>query len=221
MALSDLPMTRLLAACPFLLVLTFAPAATAGFMWGYENPANSTLLTPGSAAGLTLPNAPRADGPSDGRITATAVQQWSVAPATSPDRVSQGAYTFDLKLTDYASGASGVLNFKGMLDGSIWKEGADLTNTFTGPKSGTLDLGGNTYTVTLDEFTPPNGFGENGAGRLTADVAVQAAGQPDPADAETTAQTPEPGTAVLGVVGLLTGAAMRRLRAWNREKKPS
>src|SRR5215218_1161172 len=177
MALSDLPMTRLLAACLFVLALTIAPAASAGFMWGYENPTNNSLLTPGSAAGLTFPNTSQTDGPADGRITATAVQQWSVAPASAPDRVDRGAYTFDLKLTDYASGASGVLNFKGMLDGSIWKEGADLTNTFTGSKSGTLDLGDNSYTVTLDGFTAPTGFGESGAGAITADVTVRAAGE--------------------------------------------
>src|SRR5215212_977840 len=127
MALSDLLMNRLLAACSLLSILLFAPTVAAGLMWGYENPANSALLTPGSAAGLTFPNTPQAGGPADGRITATAVQQWSVAPATSPDRVDNGAYTFGLKLTDHASGASGVLTFKGMLDGSIWKTGADLT----------------------------------------------------------------------------------------------
>ena len=210
-------MNRLLAASSFLLVLTFTPAASAGFMWGYESPTNSTLLTPGSAAGLTFPNMPRTDGPADGRITATSLQQWSVAPPTAPDRVDQGAYTFDLRLTDYASGASGVLNFKGMLDGSIWKEGSDLTNTFTGPTSGTLDLGGNTYTVTLDGFTAPTGFGEGGAGRITADVAVQAAGESGtPAVGPTAAQTPEPATAVLGLFGLLAGAVGKRFRAGSR-----
>ena len=74
-----------------------------------------------------------------------------------------------------------------------------------------LDLGGNVYTVTLDGFTPPTAFGPGGAGRITAGVAVESAVQVAAPEVEpATAQTPEPATAVLGLFGLLAGAAAGR-----------
>jgi hypothetical protein len=206
-------MRRLVFVFPLVFALSFASTAAAGMLWGYENPSNTTALTPGSAAGLTFPNTTRGDGPANGRISATAVQEWSVAPAASPDRVTAEAYTFDLKLTDYTSGRSGVLAFKGVMDGTIWKTGTSLTNTFTGPTSASVNLGGSAYTVTLDGFTAPTGFGEAGAGAITADVSVRAMREPETELAA--AHTPEPATGVLGAlaVGVL---GLARLSATGR-----
>ena len=214
-------MSRTIRSAAVLTVLASAAWAQAGPLWGYRSPSNSSVLSPGAAAGLTFPNTPWADGPAGGRITATPVESWSVAPAGSPDRVTGAAYTFDLELKDYASGLSGVLNFGGTLDGSIWKTGADLSNAFTGPTTGTLGLGPNVYTVTLDTFDPPTGFGDGGAGRITADVSIHAADGATEAEPGAPAQTPEPSGALLGALAVAVGTGWRQLWGWVTTRRPA
>jgi len=211
---------------PFLLlVLTVLPAAAAGGpIWGYQNPANTAVLSDGEAAGLTFPNTAWTDAPASGHITAALVQSWSGAPAAKPDRVNGEFYRFGLEVKDYASGATGTAEFGGVLAGDLWKDGTSLTNTFAGPTAQTLELGMNRYTVALDAFEPPTGFGEERAGRITADVAIsplEGAAPPDPApgDVETTgAQTPEPATVVLAGMAVLGGAVAARFR--RRSQQP-
>ena len=213
-------MTRLLT--PLMIALVAVQAAQAGPLWGYRSPSNTNVLTPGSDAGLTFPNTSWTDSDGDGSIVVTPVQQWSVALATDPDRVEAGEYTIGLEVIDYASGMSGMVDFAGKLDGTIWKEGATLTNTFTGATSKSLDLGDYRYTVALDGFESPNGFGEDGQGTISADVTITALGDDPPPPVPTTppvdedpdppaAQTPEPATAVMGAIGL-GAVAFARLR---------
>ena len=129
-------------------------------------------------------------------------------------------------MIDYNSGMSGILDFAGTVDGTIWKDGATVTNTFTGATTKSVDLGDHRYTLALDAFEGPKGFGEEGAGKITADVTILALGDdpvPPPVDnpeppvdepEPPTAQTPEPATAVLGAIGL-GAAAFARLRRRN------
>ncbi len=216
-------MTRLLT--PLVIALAAGSAAQAGPMWGYRSPSNTNVLTPGSDAGLTFPNTSWTDTDGGGSIVVTPVQQWSVALATDPDKAG-GDYAFGLEVIDYASGMSGVVDFAGTLDGTIWKDGAALTNTFTSETAKSLDLGDYRYTVALDAFENPTGFGEEGAGKITADVTITALGDEPPPPVPTTppvdetpdppaAQTPEPATAVMGVIGLgaVAFARLRRRRA--------
>lgn len=208
-------MTPTLQIGSLFVILGTAAAAPAGPLWGYRSPTNDFVLSPGAAAGLTFPNSEWADGPADGRITATTVESWSIAPTTSPDLVTRADYTFDLEIKDYASGMSGVLNFQGVMDGSIWKTGSTLSNEVAGAPTRELPLGDKVYAVTLSSFDGPTGFGDEGAGRITADVTILSAvaepveGQPD----APTAQTPEPATAVLAGLAALGGLAWRRRRS--------
>ena len=212
-------MTRLLT--PLIIALAVGPTVQAGPLWGYRSPSNTNILTPGSDAGLTFPNTSWTDADGGAAIVITPVQQWSVALATDPDRVEAGEYTFGVELIDYASGASGVLDFAGTLDGQIWKEGATLTNTFSGATAKSVDLGDYRYTVSLSGFETPTGFGEEGEGAITADVTIAEIGDDPPPPAPTeppvddpdppTAQTPEPASLVMGAIGL-GAAAFARLR---------
>lgn len=207
-----------------LIAVTLLPlAARAEPIWGYRSPTNTSVQTPGEAAGLSFPNTPWADAPAAGPITAIPVVSWSAAPIASPDRVDGEFYTFDLEVKDHASGLSGTLEFAGVLTGALWKDGVSLTNTFVGPTALDLDLGASRYTVALDAFEAPTGFGEGKAGRITADVTVTALGDPalpaegetDPAAAPpepTAAQTPEPGSVVLIGMALVAGAGWARVR---------
>src|SRR5215210_1587545 len=141
-----------------LLILTVLPAAALGGpFWGYQNPANTTVLSEGEAAGLSLPNTAWADGPESGHVAAALVQSWSGAPAAKPDRVHGEFYRFGLEVKDYASGATGTAEFGGVLTGDLWKDGTSLTNTFAGPTAQSLELGLNRYTVALDAFEAPTG----------------------------------------------------------------
>jgi hypothetical protein len=206
----------------FAAFILSVSAVQAGPMWGYRSPSNTVVQTPGEAAGLTFPNTPWLDVTGDTPITVTPVQSWSIATALSPDRVDGEFYSFGLEIKDLASGQTGTLEFDGLLTGSLWKDGTSLTNTFAGVTTQAMDLGLHRYTVELDAFEPPAGFGEAKAGRITADVVITPLGDaspPAPDDGEsspTAVQTPEPTTLVLGVIAIGLGATSMRSRRPDR-----
>jgi hypothetical protein len=205
------------------LLLWPTSSARAEPIWGYRSPGNESIKSPGSDAGLTFPNTGFTTASGDQSVVATAVVAWSVAGADAPDAVAQAQYSFALELLDEASGQTGTVSFAGSLDGTIWKDGANLTNSFTGATNQSLDLGDYRYAVALDLFEAPIGFGEAAAGKITADVTITALDDPpapvppvveDPEGP--TAQTPEPATVVLGGLGLGLVTLGRRARAWAR-----
>ncbi|HEY7424649.1 MAG TPA: PEP-CTERM sorting domain-containing protein [Gemmataceae bacterium] len=125
-------------------------------------------------------------------------------------------YSLRLTLHDSASGASGSLTFGGNLSGfiNLPDEGAPapITNTFLGPTTQTLTLGGNLYTVTMGSFVPPDnptgptgGEGPWAYGSISASIAVQPAAN----------STPEPSSLVLACLGLPSLGLAR----WFRRRK--
>ena len=215
-----------------LVGLLAVPAARAEPIWSYRAPSNESIKSDGSAAGLTFPNMGFTTWVGDQKVLATSVVAWSLARAESPDAVDRLPYTFELELLDDASGQTGSVSFSGVVDGTIWKEGANLTNTFTGATSHALDLGDYRYTVALDAFAGPLGFGDTKAGSITADVMVAALGEPtDPPPAvdpptppvdpspdpdPATVQTPEPGTISLAGIGVAVFGVWRVRRGRGR-----
>ncbi|HEY7313651.1 MAG TPA: PEP-CTERM sorting domain-containing protein, partial [Gemmataceae bacterium] len=112
-------------------------------------------------------------------------------------------YSLSLALHDTASGASGALTFRGNLSGLIGPDDSvNLTNTFLGPKTQTLTLGGNLYTVTIGPFVSPTWIGDQGEGSLSASIAVQSAAK----------ATPEPSSLMLACLGLPSLGLARWLR---------
>jgi hypothetical protein len=101
----------------------------------------------------------------------------------------------NLTLTDAASGAQGLVTFAGVLNGTVSTAGATITNTYTGETKKKLTLGGHTYAVAFDSFTPPT-LTANGA--FSADVTVTDAQPPPPPSTN----TPEPSACVLAGLGL-------------------
>jgi hypothetical protein len=199
-------------------------SARAEPIWSYRAPSNESIKSDGAAAGLTFPNTGYTTWAGDRKVLATSVVAWSLANADSPDAVGRLPYTFAVELLDDASGQAGSVSFGGVLDGAIWKTGASLTNTFTGPTSRTLDLGDHRYTVAVDAFESPLGFGTTKAGSITADVTVTTLGDPadpppapraDPQDPEGV-HTPEPGTIALLGIGVATAGIWRGRRAGAR-----
>jgi hypothetical protein len=137
-----------------------------------------------------------AAGSSD--IVATDLQTVSSADDDHPDRFTAQSYQLKLTLTDLASHAAGSLTFAGVFDGTISKLTSDISNTFTGPTTQTLTLGGNTYTVTIGAYTPPAPPNADNLGAIGAHAEVSV--RP--------AQSPEPSTLVLAGLALAAVAGL-------------
>jgi hypothetical protein len=192
------------------LVLVGVPvAARADFIpWSYRNPTNETVFTPDAGAGLSFPNGDFVARGGPGRIMVSPIVSWSSAPADSPDAIRNEPYSFAFEIRDDASGAVKALSFAGILDGSIWQTGSNLTNRFVGPTTQSFDLGANRYAVTLTGFDSPDGYGVGASGALLGSVTVQALPTGEPPTA-----TPEPGTLALAAIGLpLAGLARAVVR---------
>jgi hypothetical protein len=203
------PTARSVVVAVCLVLVGGLAAARADFMfipWSYGNPTNGTVITPGADGGLSLPNRDFIASGGDSRIQASPLVAWSSAPADAPDTVVDGAYTFGLEIRDEVSGAVATLEFAGVLNGTIWQTGSDLTNVFTGPTTRSVDLGANRYNVSLSGFVAPTGYGVDEAGGFSGSVSVRPRTGSGPTDPPTA--TPEPGTLVMAALGLpLAGLA--------------
>jgi hypothetical protein len=178
--------------------------------WSFRAPSNETFFPAGTTGGITFPNTAFQTGGPD--IAAARVATWSIARADSPDQASGIHYHFDLEVRDDLSGQAATLTFQGVLSGSYWRTGSNLTNEFTGATLQTAELGGNLYTVALTGFDAPTGYGDEFAGRFVAGVRVgdpvqDGGGGP----IGTPTATPEPATLLLAALGLpVVGLVTRR-----------
>jgi PEP-CTERM motif len=155
-------------------------------------------------------NTVAAAGNSD--IVATNLNVFSTASPSNPDQlISNGAYSLTLTLTDSASGQAGTLTFTGKLTGTFSASNSDLTNVFTSASTQTLDLGGNTYKVTIGPFSPPGPpLASSTPGSIAAHVEVTS----DSGGGVGVQDVPEPSTMLLAGLGGLSflGAAWRKRR---------
>jgi hypothetical protein len=185
--------------------------AQAGFVgWDYSWSPNA-LVVPADSGGtggvsLTFMALTHADGPSD--VVATNIRTFSSAPRETPDTVTSGNYSLTMNLVDSASGEKGSVTFTGMFSGTFSTTSSNLANTFTGPTSQTLTLGGHVYTVTIGPYAPPGPPGAANAGTISAHVDVDM-----DSGGGTGGNTPEPSTLVLSGLGLsFLGVASWRKR---------
>jgi hypothetical protein len=141
------------------------------------------------------------DGHATGSTGAPAARIWvtSKAPYELPAHFTKDGYTLSVTLTDKPSGKTGVLTFEGQLSGKAWYDGAKISNKFIGPKTETIQLGDDLYTVKIGPYLPP-GHGKANAGGIGATISVEQV-------------APEPSTLALAGFGLtLTGLATWRKR---------
>jgi hypothetical protein len=178
------------------------PAVRADFIeWSYSwsrSPVTVAADNDGTG-GINLVVNPAGLAAGDSDIIAVNLATFSSAPAGTPDRFTDRAYSLTLDLTDTASQAAGSLTFTGLLNGTLSESNANITNTFDGPLTQTLLLGGNEYSVTIGPFTPPGPPTAENLGSISARVSVQGT-QPLPAPVQ---EVPEPSGLVLVSLGLV------------------
>src|SRR5262245_60151140 len=179
--------------------------------WSYNWDRTPVSVASDSGNGsVSFTNEPTKDATGSSDTVATNLKANSLAPAAAPDALTRakGAYTLSLKLTDKASGQSGVLTFSGVLSGKFSKDSANITNAFTGPLTQVLTLGVNTYTVTMGQYAPPGPPSASNFGSIAAHVDVQGS-------VGSTQSTPEPSALLLSGLGLALagGAGWRKRRA--------
>jgi hypothetical protein len=189
----------LVAALTFTAILwtTPAPALADQIHWDYNWVPSQPAVLAGTG-GISLTNVPagKASGSSD--VTVTNITTFSAASPSAPDHVVNGAYSFNLFLTDAASGATGNLRFTGVFGGTLSASSAHITNSFTGPTVQSVTLAGNLYTVRFGPYSPPGPPNSGDAGSIAAHVDVQAAGTSGPP----VNTSPEPATSMLACLGL-------------------
>jgi len=159
----------------------------------------------------------QAAGSSD--IIAARVWADSNAPAWWRAHFTNAAYRLSLILTDEASGKSGVVTFKGLFNGTLWRNGANISNRFIGARSQTLILGLDVFTVTIGPYLAPGPHGWWDSGAIGAHVDVHFL-EPPPWGLKAGAvqsgsapvQSPEPSSLALAGMGL----SALGLMAWRK-----
>jgi hypothetical protein len=192
----------LMLVCPFAVY-----AEPISFGYNFQTPSSVT----GDAGNFGVVSFSTTNGgQASGTATLTAASLTAVtsAPSNNPDTFSGETYNVQLQLTDNASGKSGALNFTGKLFGSLTPTAANITTSFS-PAMRTLVLGSDLYKVTVGPLVPPTTPNPTVVGTLFATVSAQAEGSQQ--TVTQTSNSPEPGSLLLGILGVTGFALSRRM----------
>jgi PEP-CTERM motif len=174
---------------------------------------------------MTDPPMQHADGSTN--VIAAYLSTHSETPSWIKAHFTDAPYSLRLFLRDDENGKSGYLVFTGLLNGTLWNQGAKITNQFTGQTTKSLILGLDVFTVKIGPDVPPGGPGSRHPGEIEATITEHflepppvvlpmlgsapvfaAARISDPQD------TPEPSTMLLMGVG----SAFVGVMGWNRRR---
>jgi hypothetical protein len=205
-------MYRALLPAATLAALALAPLSARADLihWRYNWEPKVSTLTGSLGGKVKLTDEPAKLASGNSNTVVTNLHAFSSATVESPDQFSHANYAFTVTLTDVASHQSGTLTFTGFLNGTVTAASANLTNTFTGTTTQQLVLGGNVYTVAMDQYSPPGPPGAVNAGSIDAHIDVHSQVTPPPVD-----DLPEPSGLALAGLGLAGGAAWR----WRRRAR--
>lgn len=204
---------RLLLSCALAVLAGAwaAPARADQILWSYSvTPDSAAVKSTSGLSAVRVIGEPL--GSASGNSDVVLASLSTISKSAAADSMGTASYSFGLKLTDEASGMSGVLTFGGNFGGTVSSSSAHVTNAFTGLTTQSITLGANQYTVTLGTYLPPGAPGATLQGGIGASVSVQSSdsvGQP--------ASAPEPTSLVLAGLGC-SALLFRRLR---RRFRPS
>jgi hypothetical protein len=181
------------ASIALVLLFLIHASARADLIWGYNwEPSTGKVFANGGGSGyLKLTDEPAKTATGSSNTVVTNIQAVSTAPYNTPDLFNKAPVSFSLQLQDLASKAKDTLTFSGNFSGIISGNYANVQFASTSPLSETVTLGGNKYTVTLGNYTPPGPPGAHNFGSLNAFVTVAPAGG---GGGGHTSGTPEPAT---------------------------
>jgi hypothetical protein len=172
-----------------LLFLTNT-SARADLIWGYNwEPSTGKVFANGGGSGyVKLTDEPAKTATDSSNTVVTNIRAVSTAPFNTPDIFNKAPVSFSLQLQDLASKATDTLKFSGNFSGIISGNYTNVQFASTSALSETVTLGGNKYTVTLGNYTPPGPPGVVNSGSLNAFVTVtpgsgggHTSGTPEPA----------------------------------------
>ncbi len=204
------------------LVLLLPAAARAELIsWSYDWGSSTASVAAGGAGtgGINL-STPTGNVVGGSDIVAANLSTFSAALPGSPDTFTNTLYNLNIKVTDAASGLSGLINFSGKFNGTVTPTSANVTTTFDSPTTKSIHLGSNTYQVTLGPYTAPGAPGATTTGSIGAHVNITPdVGQPPPPPPPAH-DTPEPSSLVLTSLGLL-GVGGKAWQSWRRGRRAS
>jgi hypothetical protein len=183
--------------------------------WTYDWHRNPIAVAAdaGGTGGISLTNEPTNHAVGSSDIVATNLRSFSDASPSRPDTFTNKIYSLILTLTDNASKQSGKLIFTGELNGTVTANSADITNTWLSQTTQTLTLGHNTFTVSMNPFSPPGPPSATNAGGVSTHVTVSPDGGGGGGGGPPHA--PEPSTLALSGLGL----SFLGLASWRKWRK--
>lgn len=202
-----------------LAVLVVAgSSARADFInWAYSWTHTPSVVAAdtGGTGGVTLTNHQGGTGSGNSDVVVTQITTFSSATVNTPDHFTNKNYSLILDLTDSASHQSGMLTFNGTLNGTLSTTSANIKNTFIGPLTQHLDLGGNLYTITIGPYAAPGIPDATQTGSISAHLSVQPEHSGGGGTRPPSQGAPEPSSLLLGCLGL-AALALAGWRRWAR-----
>jgi hypothetical protein len=212
--------------------------------WDYSWVRNSSVIPsdPGTFGAIAMQDAPSGHEVGPALLTVTRLQPFSSASDAAPDPFSNRPFSLAVRLTNDATGDSGVLTFQGAFTGTLSASSANLSASLSQPSGQFLPLGGHFFGVNLT-VTPPGSPASGTLGLIQANVAIldsaPTGSQPPPSGSgsetssagsgstpppptqpvppSTAFGSPEPSTLVSAVLGLFfLSCASGRLRKWRK-----
>lgn len=143
--------------CLVATALTLAPRAAGAesMAWTTVWDSNVSQFTSGSST-VYLTHKPSMSGTGTPIAPLDAFNLWMTSSASVkyPDQMHYRPYKLTVDILDDASKQHGTLTFTGYLSGSVNKEKANLTNTFTGKTTQEIHLGNHIYQVSMVGYKP-------------------------------------------------------------------
>jgi hypothetical protein len=159
------------------LLLLQASARADLVSWSYNWTPNANTINADNAgtSKIFITNEPSGTARGATDLAATNIKVSSTASPNHPDTFTHAAYTLTMTLIDSASKQSANLSFSGFFSGTVSSLSSNISNTFTGPTTNQVVLGGNLYTVTIGPYAPPAPPGATLSGSISAHAEVTAA----------------------------------------------
>jgi hypothetical protein len=192
----------------FILVLCAALDAHAAFIpWSYNWSPGSAFVSATTGTGrIDTSNEPLGHAVGTTDVVITNLKTESSSPRSNPDVYSNAPFSASMTIVDGLNGLHATVSFAGVFNGKISSGSSDVEFRLTSPRTETVVLGNDMYTITFNRYSPPGPPSAVNTGSMSAHVKVTSAAA---------ASAPEPSSALLACLG----ATFLGLASWRRWRK--